>query len=39
MSSATPVGVSVLTWLTFIISVAARKHYRKKYRCISNDEL
>jgi len=39
MSNAGPTGVSVLTRVTFSISVVARKHYRKKGRCISNDEL
>lgn len=39
MSNASPIGVSVLTWLAFIVSVVARKRYRKKCRCSSNDEL
>lgn len=37
MSNATPIRVSVLSCLTFILSVVARKHYRK-CRCISDDE-
>lgn len=39
MSNATPIRVSVLSCLTFILSVVVRKHYRKKCRCISDDEL
>lgn len=37
MFGATSTVVRVLTCLTFIVSVVARKHYRKKYRCISNE--